>query len=379
MKRIILLASAVLMLAASCVKSNTAKIEGTVESHTDSCLVLQYLDLNTLQPVDTIEIAENGSFKTAVSLKDENPAFYYLFDGETQIAALILLPGDKVSLTFDKYGDYEIEGSEESSLLKTLDEAFYEARVDLESYAGKMEMASDALLAQEYARSMSHRYVNYKKAVIKHMMEHPKNISSAILPFQKFNENLPVFNETTDVLLFRQLCDSLKTVYPAAQLVTALEDEVNRRQSAFDFSQKINQMEAVSYPELNLPDVNGQSQILSSLEGKVIVLAFWTVSNTDSKMFNQEFIDVYNRLHDSGLEVYQVSLDVDKSKWASTVKAQNIPWISVNDGLGTTSPACKNFNITYLPAMFVFGRNGDIIGKDVFDVNALESLIKKNL
>lgn len=379
MKRFLLLASATLMLAASCVKTNTAKIEGTIADHTDSCLVLQYLDLNRLQPVDTIAIDEKGTFKADVALSDENPAFYYLFDGENQVAALILLPGDKVKLTVDRYGEYEVEGSEESSLLKTLDEAFYAARVDLENYADKMEMTSDDALAQEYAKSMSRRYVNYKKAVIKHMMEHPKSISSAILPFQKFNENLPVFNESTDILIIRQLCDSLKTVFPSAQLVTALEDEVNRRQSAFDLNQKLSQMEAINYPELSLPDINGQQQVLSALDGKVIVLAYWSVSQAESKMFNQELVEVYDRLHDAGLEIYQVSLDIDKAKWASTVKAQGLPWISVNDGLGTMSPACTKYNITYLPAMFVFDRKGDLVGKDVYDINVLESLIKKNL
>lgn len=348
-------------------------------SHEDSCLVLKMLDFNQLKVSDTLEFDPQGTFKARVDIPGGTPAFYYLFDGEKQVAAVILLPGDRVKLSFDEYGDCQIEGSEESNLLKTVDEAFYEARVDLENYAAKMDATTDGALAKEYARMMSLKYVNYKKALIKHILEHPKSISSAVLPFQKFNDNLPVFNEETDVILMGQLCDSLQTVYPTSPYVVALADEVNRRKAAFDFRQKVSQIETLSYPELSMPDVNGESQVLSSLDGKVIILAFWSASQIENKMFNQELIDVYNRLHGAGLEVYQVSLDVDKSKWASTVKSQNLPWISVNDGLGTSSPACTKYNISYLPAMFVFNRQGDIVGKDVYDINVLENLVKKYL
>ena len=379
MKRITLLASVLLLLAAACSKNPSATLEGVVASHEDSCLVLKMLDFNYLKVSDTLEIDQQGAFKARVELPNESPAFYYLFDGEKQVAAVILLPGDRVKVKVDEYGDYEVEGSEESALLKTVDEAFYAARVDLENYAGKMAATTDPAAANEYARMMSLKYVNYKKALIKHILEHPKCISSAVLPFQKFNENLPVFNEETDVILIGQLCDSLKTVYPKSPYVIALQDEVNRRKSAFELKQKIAGIETLNYPELSMPDINGEQKVLSSLHGNVIVLAFWSASQVENKMFNQELVDVYNRLHGAGLEIYQVSLDVDKSKWASTVKSQNLPWISVNDGLGTSSPACAKYNITYLPAMFVFNRNGDLVGKDVYDVNVLENLIKKYL
>lgn len=379
MKKSALLASALLLLAAACSKTPSAILEGIMASHEDSCLVLKILDLNQLNVADTLEIDPQGAFKARVELPGDNPSFYYLFDGEKQVAAVILLPGDRVQVKIGEYGEYEVEGSEESDLFKTVNEAFYTTKVDLENYADKMAATSDADLAKEYARMMSLKYVNYKKAVIKHILEHPKAISSAVIPFQKFNENLPVFNEDTDAIIMGQLCDSLKTVYPSSPYVIALQDEVNRRQSVFSFNQKLSQIETLNYPELSMPDINGEQKVLSDLDGKVIVLAFWSASQVENKMFNKELVDVYNRLHPAGLEIYQVSLDVDKSKWASTVKSQGLPWISVNDGLGTSSPACAKYNITYLPAMFVFNRQGDLVGKDVYDINVLESLIKKNL
>ena len=128
-----------------------------------------------------------------------------------------------------------------------------------------------------------------------------------------------------------------------------------------------------------LPDMEGQTRRLSELDGKVIVLSFWSVGQTEHKLFNVDLVDLYKKYHAQGLEVYQVSLDIDKGVWASTVRSQNLPWINVNDGLGVDSPAVATYNVTRIPTMFVIGRDGEILGTDVFEKDALEQIVRKAL
>ena len=111
----------------------------------------------------------------------------------------------------------------------------------------------------------------------------------------------------------------------------------------------------------------------------MLILSFWSVGQTEHKMFNVDLMDIYQKYHDKGLEIYQVSLDVDKPSWAATVRSQGLPWINVNDGLGVQSPAVISYNVAKIPSMFVFDRSGDIVGTDVFDKDALEALIRKSL
>ena len=61
------------------------------------------------------------------------------------------------------------------------------------------------------------------------------------------------------------------------------------------------------------------------------------------------------------------------------MKGQNLPWISVNDGLGTQSPAVIAYNVDHVPTMFVIDRTGDFAGRDVFDETALDQLVRKLL
>ena len=365
-------------MAVSCAKTPTAMLSGTAEGLTDTCLVLQRLDLNSLVPVDTLKVSSEGAFSTRVTLPGDTPTFYYLFDGDRQVAALVLLPGDKVTLRANAY-DYEVEGSEESSLLKQVDEAFYAAKVDLEHDSDLLEAAPTPEIYRQIAENMSRRYIDYKRSAVAQIMNNPKSITSAIIPFQRFGEQLPVFNEHTDVILFKQLYDSLQTVYPKSRYVVALGDEISRRESAFDLNQKIDRMKSIGYPELNMPDIAGKDRILSDLEGNVIILFFWSAANADQKMYNQHLKDLYAKYHSSGLEIYQVSLDADKALWASTVKAQELPWINVNDGMGAASQARISYNVNSLPTLFVINRDGDIEARDVFGEKELEDLVKKCL
>ena len=116
-----------------------------------------------------------------------------------------------------------------------------------------------------------------------------------------------------------------------------------------------------SFPNRSLPDINAKNIELSSLEGKPFILMFWTVSDANQKMFNNDLKEIYKKYKAQGLEIYQVSVDTDKTAWATAVKEQELPWISVCDGKGAASPAVFAYNVGSIPTMFVFDRKGDLV------------------
>ena len=191
--------------------------------------------------------------------------------------------------------------------------------------------------------------------------------------------DVPLFGEATDGILLRTVADSLTLVYPRSEFVVALRDVVTARNRSLDLENRLGTVGESSFPELVMPDQDGQMRKLSDLEGKVIVLSFWSVAQTEHKMFNVDLLDLYKRYHDKGLEVYQVSFDIDKPTWAAAVRSQGLPWISVNDGLGVESPSAAAYNIQQIPTMYVFDKNGDLAGTDVFEKDALEQVIRKSL
>ena len=378
MKRLILFAAALLAFAA-CSRTRTARFEGQVEDLADTTLLLQKVVSNQLTTLDTLKIDAKGRFHGKVAVKKGAPVFCHLFDGEVTRASLVLLPGDAVRVKLLPDGDYTVEGSEESSLLKVVNDEFRLAGYKMGVCADALQVAADERTAKELRSDLGKTYVDYKRFALTHVLSHPKSITSAALFFQKFGDNLPVFGELTDVLVIKQVYDSIQPVYPNSEYVVALSDEIRSRESLMEFNNKLNQVEAIPFPDLSMPDIEGQTRKLSDLTGSVVILSFWSVSLDGPKMFNHTLADLYAKYHGRGLEIYQVSLDVDKAVWATVVRSQEIPWISVNDGNGRDSRSVSSYNVKQLPALFVIDRKGDIVGKDLFDAAALEALIRRSL
>lgn len=361
-----------------CQKQPSAVITGTVDGRGGDSLVLMYLAYNTLEPVDTLVTDAQGAFKCKVTMPSDLPEFYYLYEGQAQRAALVLHPGDRINVGIAG-GDYSVEGSDDSQFLYDANVEFANARNEMLSLTEDYVNVASVEEQRNIRTNMGRVFVNYKRTAIAQMMEHPKSIVSAILPFRQFSDELPVFSEHTDVLFLRQICDSLLTVYPASPYVRALNDDVKSRSNLFELSQKLEQAETVGFPDLVMPDVNGEEQRLSLLKGKVIILSFWSAGHPDHKMYNHNLMDLYAKYHSEGLEIYQVSLDLDKPMWASAVRTQNLPWISVNDGLGTLSPARSAYNVLQVPTLFVISRGGEVVSRNVVEPAELEKIILKCL
>ena len=125
-----------------------------------------------------------------------------------------------------------------------------------------------------------------------------------------------------------------------------------------------------SYPDITLPDISSKPVTLSSVDSKLVLVHFWDASNAAQKMFNVEaLLPLYEEFHSKGLEIYSICLDTDKAEWGSTVTAQKLPWINVNDGKGANCPAVTLYSVANLPTSF-FIREGEL----VTDTGSIKSL-----
>ena len=153
-----------------------------------------------------------------------------------------------------------------------------------------------------------------------------------------------------------------------------LKKESEDRQKYNDMAFKMMGATETSFPDIQLPDINGKYRSLTDLKGKVILLSFWTVSDVKQKMYNKELVDIYQKYNAKGFEIYQVAVDEDKTEWGRTVLTQKLPWISLCDGLGVQSPAVVTYNITKVPTTFLIDKSGNIVAKDIFG-SALDSKV----
>ena len=375
MSRFSKIISFVAAMAALVSCGSNARIEGTLTGVSSSEVIFKLLESNRYQVLDTVKTDASGHFSYKIDVAEGQPEFVYLFYKDKKIASLLLEAGDKVGVVCDTLGHVTFEGSEESVKLAEVERAYAEALVEFEDIALLMGAATDQADFDRLAKNMSNAYVAYYRDRVKYIMENSKSLTVIPVFYQSIGENLPLFSQNTDAILFMSVADSLATVYPESKYVKALRKDAEIRYGYLELQERIINAEEVGYPEIELPDLEGKMRKLSDMESRVVIICFWSASQAQQNMFNIDFFKpLYEQYHSKGLDIYQVSLDVDKTLWATTVKGQNLPWTNVCDSRGAQSPYVTLYNLTAIPSAFIIA-DGELVDGKVVDDAALSRLL----
>ena len=362
MKNCSLFAAAVLAAVLLSACAGKIGIDGVVTDAPDSEVIVSLLDVNRYQVLDTVKTDANGHYSYKLDLKEGQPEFIYLFHGDRRIASLLLQKGDKVKVTSDTLGNYSVIGSVECDRLAEVERS--QAEFGNKFAATQARLADMDLSSPEAAvvrADLSRQYVAYYRDRLKYILENSKSLTVIPVLYESVGGTLPVFGQATDAIHFRNISDSLKTVYPESRYVKALEQEAARRSAYLEMDTRIKTAGEASYIDIVMPDVNGRQVKLSETEGKVVMVYFWASGNAEQKMFNLDVMKpVYADYKDKGFEIYAVSLDTDKTQWATTVRNQNLEWVNVCDGRGTASPVVATYNVQTIPSLF-FIVDGELV------------------
>ena len=369
-----LIAFAAAMLALVSCGSN-ARIDGTVADAASSEVIVKLLNSNRYEVLDTVKTDASGRFSYKLDVAEGQPEFVYVFYKDKKIASLLLEAGDKVSVASDTLGRYSVEGSEESVKLAEVEKAYAAALMEFEALARKMDAASDQAEFDQLAKDMTQVYVAYYRDRVKYVMENSQSLTVIPVFYQTLGENLPLFYQNTDAILFRNAADSLEAVYPDSKYVKALRKDAEKRFGYLELQERLLDAEEIGYPEIELPGLDGKMRKLSDMDSRVVIICFWSAAQAQQNMFNIEFFKpLYEQYHKKGLDIYQVSLDVDKTLWATTVKGQNLPWTNVCDSRGAQSPYVALYNLSAIPAAFIIA-DGELVDGKVVDEASLKKLL----
>lgn len=372
--KFVALAAAAVVLAAC---GQKAVINGTLADAPSSEIIVKLLDVNKFKVLDTVDVNSSGKFTYKADVKEGDPEFIYLFHGDRKIASLILEAGDKVSVMTDTLGRSTIEGSDESVKLAQVEKDYAAMRGVFDSYAKQIEAASTDAMVSDLSRQMGKSYVEYYRGRVKYIMENSNSLTIVPVFYQVLGESLPLFNQNTDAILFLNAADSLETVYPDSRYVKALRTEAERRFGYLELIERLKNAEEIGYYDIELPDINAENRKLSDLDSKVVLVYFWSASQPQQNLFNVEVLKpLYKDYHAKGFDIYQVSLDVDKALWATTVRGQELPWTNVCDARGNASPYLSLYNIPAIPTAFIIA-DGTLVDGEIVDEASLRALIDK--
>ena len=356
----------------SCCRS--ARIEGTLADAPESQVIVKLLDVNKYKVLDTVKTDIHGKFSYKTSIEAGQPEFIYLFHNNTRIASMLLQRGDKVQVTADTLGTYSVTGSDETLKLMEVekDEADFENKF-MAASARLNDLDPSSAEAIQLKKDISAQYIAYYRSRVKYILQNSHSLTSIPVLYQNIGESLPVFGQITDAIHFRNICDSIQTVYPESKYVKALDKEATRRHQMLSLNARIQSADESAFPDIELADINGKKVKLSSMDSKVVMIYFWSSSDAAQKMFNQDVMKpVYNEFHSKGFDIYSVAADADKAAWASVVKSQKLPWTNVCDPAGSTLGL---YNVTSLPMVYFICDGALVSAPQVKDAASLRKFI----
>lgn len=377
-------AAAVILAAglASCDSGGKFHIEGNIGGAEDSVLYFENMSLEGPVKLDSVKLSGSGEFdfsgKTAGA-----PEFYRL-----RIADRIINLSADSTETITVKADYntmatgyEVEGSDNCRRIKEL------AVKQIALHQRVMALDKNSSLTYDVRMdSLLNMVAAYKEEVKRdYIFPDPKAASSYFALFQTLGDLL-IFNPRSnrdDIRVFAAVATGWDTFYPGSVRGEnlhniALEGMKTERIVAAGQNKSIDpaKVTEAGLIDIRLTDNKGRERSLTELKGKVVVLDFHAFAMSDSPARILTLRELYNKYHDRGLEIYQVSADTDEHFWKQKTAA--LPWICVRDEEGPNARCLTMYNVRSIPEFFLIDRNNTLVSRSG-QIKNLEAEIEKLL
>lgn len=381
MKKVVYyLLALVLVGMSACENGPKFKVQGEVADAENKTIYLEASGLEGIVLLDSVKLKANGNFSLA-GARPEIPEFYRLrMDGK--VINFVVDSTETVSIKaeaakFDT--DYTIDGAESNQKIKEL----VLLQAELQQKVDKLSQSKlPAGIAQTQLATLINEYKNkVKKGYI---YEAPNKPYAYFALFQTLGGYMifdPLANKD-DVRCFAAVATSLNNIYPHADrsrnlynmVIKGLKNTREPRQENVGIDPSIIKESGII--DIKLKDLKGKERTLTELAGKVVLIDFTIYNNTMSATHNLALRELYNKYHEKGLEIYQISLDADEHFWKTS--ADNLPWICVRDEKASYSNYIQLYNVTQLPTIFLVDRSNSLNARGE-NIEDLEAAIQKLL
>lgn len=327
-------------------------------------MFLSELTNSGIKNVDSTNVDEKGNF----ILKGYGtiPKFYLLSADKSNGIHLVIESGDNIRIYINSVNydmDYVVEGSAESRRISKLireQNKTLEHITDLSEEYEQIKGEPDFIENKAKLDSTYNIIFNAHKAFSKSfILEDPASFSSLMALYQQLGRRAPVFDIKEDFDLFELVDSSLSAIYPSSEAVKNLNEKV------VEFRDNLRFQPGSVAPDIALADTSGKVLELSELKNRTVLLSFSASWCTRCINENEHLKQIYRKYHNSGFEIFQISLDKDKDSWENTIRNEEIPWISVSDLKYWNSAAAELYRIKKVPYYFLIGPSGHIVANNI--------------
>jgi septum formation topological specificity factor MinE len=377
-----LLVIAIITLLVSCNQKNTFKVSGKIQNAAGKTLYFQHNGILETSTLDSVKLDAKGEFSFKSS-SPKYPDFYRLkLDNNAITFAIDSCEKIVINAKAEKFStDYDISGSETSVQIQKLRKSVLNIQRKVNTISPKMTTEVQKAIIAVIEKDIE----IHKEIARKLILQNPRSIVAYFAIYQQVN-NVYLFSpfDKADKPYCAAVATSFNVFMPEYvrsknlynRVMEAIKEERSAKK-AQDWSQILaNQSKNGGYINIELPDKNNVIQKLSALVGKTVLINFTVYKMEQNADYIFALRELYDKYHNRGFEIYQVSLDNDEALWQQAI--YNIPWTCVRDLNGANTKYVDLYNISEVPTSYLLNKSGTIVGR-YRGFAELQKAIEKNL
>ncbi len=374
MKRYYAILITFVCLLGACTQESTStklKIEGEIVGKANSVVYLEKMTPESVSTIDSVVSDNSGKFLFEIENVDAAPSIYNIRCGQ-RLFPIIACAEECIKVMYEDSTsyNYKVEGSEEAVAIQEIHSMLSNGAALLAQLQRDYDAESNTSAKQQIAKEYSDKYYSIKREHIGFVATNAGKIAGLYALYQRLPNEEYLSNGTNDIIYYRMVADSIALSYPDSKYLETLNRDIKRMENVAKLQNELNEKIAnpSGYLPITLPNMRGDDVSLSDIvEGSnATLVCFWLTGESNSTLNNAELRTLYEEFHDKGFEIFQIALDTSKSEWINTIQKQKLPWITLCDFKGTSSPACIAYNVTAVPSTFLIDKDGNLVGKDLF-------------
>ncbi|MBU0763570.1 MAG: AhpC/TSA family protein [Bacteroidetes bacterium] len=339
-------------------------IEGTITGAPDKIFYLS----SDSKIIDSTRLEDDGRF--VFTGQTSMPDFFYLYFTKENRITLLVDSLDRLTVNAqypNLFKTAELSGSEDALRLGKLFKKYIEGLDRLAALPRVTKEDPDSVKqkAMEAARAI---YLDQRTFLYDFVQKNSNSLSVLAAFGLSLQPPYYILTPREDYALFKLADDSLAKYHPGSKhsrMLRAMMIEEKRRMD-IETARSSGVNTGNEAPDFTLPDPNGKDVTLSSLRGQYVLLDFWASWCAPCRRENPYLVSAYNKFHNKGFEIFQVSLDKTKDAWLNGIRQDNLgQWVHGSDLSFWQCVPAQMYGVQSIPANFLIDRDGKIIGSDL--------------
>ncbi len=110
------------------------------------------------------------------------------------------------------------------------------------------------------------------------------------------------------------------------------------------------------------PGGGSEGFLLSSLQGKYVVLEFWASWCPDCQEATPGMVNLYETYHSEEIIFVGFSLDTDQAQWLTYIEENSMDWIQCSEFLPwKESTVASAYGVSWIPTLYLIDKDGRIL------------------